>query len=943
MPVNWQISGSPSAPLPLVGREAELAFLHATLLREGGGSVLLDGAEGSGKSRLVQELMEEARRAGYLVLGAQCHDSGFPVTLLPLLEMLSKAGARGSDWIEGLIEQMGPPMASAYATGQRDPRLRFFREIAAGLRDIAAEGPLLLVVEDLQWADADSLVFFCHLLDVAGGRVPLLLTRRPEQSDRGALFYDLEARCRRLELHPLDDASIGTILQTILGPLTAQETRDLVRAAEGSPMLAVEIARHIRASGLFERLPLAEVLRAGFPRRVRDLLQSRVDQLTESGRAVLEAAACLGQLFEAERVAAAAAIAPAAATDELVAAERLGLLAHDEFTPRGHWRFTSHLLREFLYEQQAPSRRRQTHARIGVLRGLPLEELALHRALGFEDERRSEALASCREAAAHLERVGAYEAAASMWGHALECTDASDTAQRAELLALIGHAHRAASSWTFAIAAMEEAFALQESLNDRQGAAQTALTIGEMCRFRLQLADAVEWLERARERLEDSPETEAVCCALLGSAFIAMDRPEQGMALIGEALDLSERAGRLRPVVAYWSSYAFSIDGDPDAAARMAERGIESADGLDQPYVSLLHGALAQTQLARLESAAAEDHVRILEASEEADPVARVRTLLCRTLLESLHGNWAAVISECERWSAEVRRAGKFQVATARVIWAEAASALGNHQDAADALAEAMPDLESMRPLAGLHLARVLLRLGQVEAARELANQHAMQIMSAARSPFGRFVLGDLVGLLDDPETIERLYRGLAQERRLVTAVYAPTSVDRIRGKVAAALGRYYEAFHHFDSAIADLTRAGARWELAMAHLDYADARRQRAKRGDASRAAALEMRALALLQAMGAPAPARAAVVERHTERQFGLSVRELEVLKLIASGRRNEEIAADLMVSKRTVHGHVSNILQKMNVQSRTQAVVEAVSAGLLIEDEGRGVQPK
>lgn len=924
--------------LPLFGRDAEMAFLRAALFREGAASVLLDGTEGSGKSRLVQEVEAEARERGYLVLAAHCHASASPVTLLPLLEVLSRAEPLGSDWLDRLVAEVGPPAVEIHTSARGDPRLRFFREVASALRDLAQQHPVLFIVEDLHWADADSLLFFCHLLDVAGDVVPLLLSRRPEETERSALVNDIEARCRHLELHPLDDVAVRAILATIIGPLTTGEVEDLARFAEGNPLLAVELGRHVVASGMMDSMSPAAILSGGYPRRVRQLVEGRVKRLDEQTRKVLETAACFGMRFEPGLVARVARVAAESVLDALEIAQKAGLLTKEGHSARSRWCFSSHVVRAHFYEEQAPAEKRERHARIGDLLELPVEELAIHRALGFAAARRKEALETCREAALRLERVGAYESASIMWKHALSCVGQDSPALEAELLARAGYASRAAAAWADALTLLEEAFDIRKRLGHHEEACRLALTLGEMCRFRLQLQDAIAWLERARECCRGVSLPEMRTLALLGSALIAQDRLDEGLRRVRDALALAEEVG-LTPDVAYWASFAFSVSGDPDAAAAMAERGLSVATESDATYASLLNGALAQIHLSRLDLESAAAHVEKLEALDDHDPVSQVRTLLCRALIESFAGRWSRVVAECDRWSAEVRLAGKFQVATARVIWAEAASALGDHAAAVEALTEALPDLEGMRPLASLHLARILSRQGEMRAASEIVARHALEFLNSPRSQFGRLFLGDLVDLIEDQETAERLYRLIAEEPRAVSSVYTPISVDRVRGKVAAALGRYAEAFASLERAIAGLDAAGGKWELALALMDLGRARRDRGRRGDALKAQAAEARAAAIFESLGTPVPVSVPSPRREpATARFGLSDRETEVLRLVAAGLRNHEIAERLSLSNRTVEGHVQRIFQKMDVRSRPQAVLAAASAGLLVaEDRG------
>lgn len=159
---------------------------------------------------------------------------------------------------------------------------------------------------------------------------------------------------------------------------------------------------------------------------------------------------------------------------------------------------------------------------------------------------------------------------------------------------------------------------------------------------------------------------------------------------------------------------------------------------------------------------------------------------------------------------------------------------------------------------------------------------------------------------------------------------YSPVSVHRVLGRLMARMRRWPEAFDHFEMALGQLSQGAARWEFAQTCLNYAAARRARRRRGDARKAEALDFEAKAILDACGAEYPTFPPNPSLDGSR-FGLTGRELEVLALLAEGRRNQEIAEELIVSPSTVNRHVENILAKMGARSRTEAVILALQEGL------------
>jgi DNA-binding CsgD family transcriptional regulator len=167
--------------------------------------------------------------------------------------------------------------------------------------------------------------------------------------------------------------------------------------------------------------------------------------------------------------------------------------------------------------------------------------------------------------------------------------------------------------------------------------------------------------------------------------------------------------------------------------------------------------------------------------------------------------------------------------------------------------------------------------------------------------------------------------------------IYTPVSVQRVMGKLACVLGDWNLAFDHFEHACITLSHGKADFEYAQTLLDYAFARERRHRRGDYAKAEALNKEASVVLgrlelpfQRSGDAAGAGAAVP---AVSHFALSEREVEILRLISEGTRNPKIAESLGISRHTVDRHLENIFNKMQVHSRTQAVVAATAAGLLV----------
>ncbi|HEY7269922.1 MAG TPA: helix-turn-helix transcriptional regulator, partial [Dehalococcoidia bacterium] len=320
---------------------------------------------------------------------------------------------------------------------------------------------------------------------------------------------------------------------------------------------------------------------------------------------------------------------------------------------------------------------------------------------------------------------------------------------------------------------------------------------------------------------------------------------------------------------------------------------------------------------------------------EPKDASTLIREMVSKSLLLAYEGGWDEVLTTAEGWMGHIRLAGKFQAATAQVVWGEACFWLGDAAGAEDAMRSALKSLESEETLGAMHLARVLLTRGLRREAELLVQKYAAVILSSARGSAGRALLAELAVRLDDADLCRRLIEAMRADTVPMAVGYVPISLTRVRAGLLGATGRWQESFDLFERALEELGAAGAHWEQVMASLDYADARLRRGRRGDDIKAMALRAAALSLMRQHDLPTVMVAERLEVPTSAKgarFGLTGRELEVLQLVAQGLKNPEIADQLGISKKTADRHVQNIFMKMSVSGRTEAVVLAFKERLI-----------
>ncbi len=414
----------------LVGRDTEMARLRGLLDDAVAGravTALVGGDAGVGKSRLVAEVMTVAGRSGFTVLCGQCAEIGDSVPYLPFADAFRTAPSHIGQAVKGrpvlarLLPDGGEPAEGTDPSGMA--RQQMFGAVLGALAEFAAASPVLLVLEDLHWADATTrhlVTFLARML--RRERVAIVGTYRTDDLHRRHPLGEVVAELGRLpsvalvELGPLPAAALAEHLSSLPnGPsrLSTALLSALVDRAEGNAYYAEELlAASSGSSGVL-------------PSGLAALLLARVARVSDAAQQVLRAAAVAGRRANDQLVLAASGLDDAGYEEAVREAVARQLLVPDG--PDGY-RFRHALLREAIYGDLLPGERTRLHGRFAALLATVFAdtgpgaaaELAYHSLAGHDV---TGALAASVRAGEEAERIGAPAEAHRHYDQALELWD----------------------------------------------------------------------------------------------------------------------------------------------------------------------------------------------------------------------------------------------------------------------------------------------------------------------------------------------------------------------------------------------------------------------------------------------------------------------------------------------------------------------------------------
>lgn len=959
-------------PMLIVGREreqAQLAGYLADALRGQGALALVSGEAGIGKTTLVRAVGSAAVAQGCILLTGACYDMGTPPLYGPWRELVSSARRRSD--LPG-----APPMLWDQAWIAQAPNSEHYvTELRTYLETLAECGPFVLVLEDLHWADPESLEFLRSFARRVG-ELPLLLVatyRADDLAANQALYHLLpqlvrESNAQRISPQALDEPAIRTLVTeryALPAPDLARLAAFLGARSQGIPFYMVELLRTLEEEQRLRQSAagwaLGNIDHTPVPVLVRQVIDGRLAQLGPEARRMLEPAAVIGQevpLRLWQRV--------AAAGDDVFDAVVEGATAWHVLEEAPAWsslRFTHALVRDTLYMSMPLPRRQLWHRRIAeTLASEPGSEpgtIAYH----FRQAQDPRAIEWHIEAGSRAERLAwltaaqHFELAAEMLG-----ADGTEPGRRGWLLMRRAKLLRSAQP-RVALAILETAAALAVEADDALLTAyvkffrgQNRCQAGERSTGIVDLEESVNALAHLtpadRQRLDElerqgvvlsQSEVEGLLAGLLATA-----------GRTDEALDRTDaiiERGVGTPMRAWWTrGIALALMGcvrEAKESFAICREALRSASDESTTATMLLHqlvlvqipfGADDLTERRRI----GQDGEAAWQRSGGAHGDVSARFAWLPVLL--IEGDWQAA-HELALSGIQSTDTTSVKHLVAIVTLAQLERARGDAALAWERMYELLPGGPQTVPghvelASGLSLIRVAASLCLDRA--DLAAAHAWLDAHDRWLTWSGVVLGQADGQLawadyqraagDLPRAGQHAQHALAlaSEPRQPLALLA---AHRLLCELEAHAGRLTEARQHLDAALALADACAAPYERALTLLAAADLQ-LRAGAIDEANTALHDVRAICAPLGAG-PTLARAGAMAARLAEQTtamertapaGLSPREIEVLRLVAAGRSNREIAEALFLSARTVERHITNLYAKIGVHGRSEAIAFA-----------------
>jgi DNA-binding CsgD family transcriptional regulator len=983
-----------SSHVPIVGRQYELTLLmnHYEAVKEGKARVVLFAGEpGIGKTRLLNEVALQTAREGATVLyGNASEDKGTP-PFLPFLEAIGRyIHTTSPDQLRGRLSTIPQTLANLFPeltiylpdllslpVPPEQACLRLYEAIGALLGAICEEHTLVLVLDNLQWADTASLDLLYHLAHYQAHTQLFILGayREGDINQNPSLAHTIAKLSHQrvlstITIRPLSEIEVGLLALGRYGnPLSLGVNRLLHTQSEGNPFFVEELLDRWIESGTLTLQNQQWVAMAPFvdtlPSTIAGALRLRFAHLAPTVIDHLRVAAIIGRSFDLTLLAMVEEQEEEAVEESLLEAVQARLLQIDQ---SGSYVFSHDKIREYLYIEVSTSRRRRIHSLIGhvletqteqeqPLSVYQLADLAFHFAQSGDQTR---GVHYSLLAATQSLQIAAIEKAMSHYSVALALLNHNDR-RRGEILLHQGEVALLAGNNQEAETIYETAkkwFLESGKSDDAMYIERAAHGLGLALRRQEKRQEAYEALEHALAFFDgrECVEKVKILLDLSQLLMIYMGKQNEGLAYAQQALEMARNLE----------------EGALETSARRIAVENLSIHGHDLPVVV----QFLETVLAQIEKRG-----DLIEASECCLNLAVAyywQGKVKRSYEVSLH---RITLLERSRQLYQLRTAFIWPVVllTSQGKWTEAEREIEKARHMLDSSTNSMPYafLHQFQGFLAYQQEQYALAEYEVQTAIALAKQNVQsgpgELMfyiglqslilatmgkreeaSASITSLEQCLAGIPAGTL--PTAPMRLCLALSticlSNYEHAKSLYTPLLdfrgqhywflVDRILG-LLAILNRDWEAAAiHLAEAEVIARREGLYPELARTLIGQADVALDRGGKERAQQAMHLLNEALLLFESLEMETSAHhtsqqlAALSRRHHDTihsslPAGLTPREVEVLKLVTRGKSNSRIARELVISEKTVINHLTHILDKTNSENRAAATAFAIHHGL------------
>ena len=895
---------------PFIGRDAERSDLRRYVDQAAsgrGGMVLIGGEPGVGKTRIVEEMAEEAASRGMMALFGHCHETEAAPPYAPVVEMMESTTrgvsretlreafgdtapeiARILPQLRRLFPDLPPPLELP----PEQERRYLFNCITEFLERASHMQPLLLVMEDLHWADEPSLLLIQHLAErLAGMPILVLGTYRDVELDvERPLARTLEElvrrrRAYRLSLHRLSKDAVSEMLRALAG---RDAPPTLVNAVygetEGNCFFVEEVFQHLHEEGkLFDASGAwrteVEVGEIDVPEGVRLVLGRRLGRLSDAARGALTAAAVIGRNFTYELVEALGEIGTDALLDAVEEAQRARLLTSSEDPLRPRFSFAHELIRQTLLSNLALPRRQRLHLRVAEaierVYGRDLEphtpDLAHHLYQAGAAADPDKTVRYLTAAGDRATQGAAFEEAIRAYDRALSMQDESDVRGRADLLVKFGFAQRNVGRTNESLASWRRALDAYADLGDVDATARACWDISYQLGWAGRAVEGMEFVQRGLIALGDARTRERGLLLASAGTFIGyLGDYDGGAGMNGEATEIAREigddwvdgyAGLSRSVILYTH----------------AEHGSLAEEG--PAVVELLRKSSAAFDLASMLTLLEWSYMAIGRPADSAavhaelEPLSRrignqVALMLTSRAEQIRRFNASGDLDAYERFAQadlEFCRDMEFQwIANSYGFFWHIAYLRGDWEEALKHARAAM-ELEPVGGFQGWSWGIVFLTLASLGR-----HDEAMAMFEEARSRLpvpGRpatwgswAILHNAVeglALLDEREASASLYPLILETRRtgsLFIRAYDRRTTETLAGIAAHMGARWDDAEAHFETALRHARQIGLTLEQATARRYHAAMLIDRDEPGDRDRAREMLESAIETYRAIGIP-----------------------------------------------------------------------------------------